>query len=219
MVAGVALAASVVGETTTAFDAGMRALVDGDYAVAYCNWIPLARQGDADAQYHLGWLYANGNGLAVDIEKALDWWLRAARQGHTDAQFAVALAYMTGEGIGRDLDRAVDWYLSAARLGHADAREILLRLNGDPSTHLLDRHPEVIGEAWFGWPALVSGERVNARAGPATDQAIVAQLSQDSRVRVIGVRDDWYMVVLDGIAGSPPRTAWMYQALLRVQRK
>ena len=68
------------------FDEGMQALGRGDYAIAYCHWLPLAKRGYAEAQYHVGWLYANGNGLAVDIKRALHWWMRAAEQGHTDAQ-------------------------------------------------------------------------------------------------------------------------------------
>ena len=53
--------------------------LDGDYAEAYCLWRPLAEQGYAEAQYHLGWLYANGNGLAVDIDRALGFWIGKQR--------------------------------------------------------------------------------------------------------------------------------------------
>jgi TPR repeat protein len=139
------------GDDQDGFDSGTRALSEGNYAEAYCRWKPLAQAGHADAQYHLGWLYANGNGLAVDIDRALEWWGAAARQGHADAQFAVGLAHTTGEGIGKDLREAVVWYLSAARQGHQDARDILIRLNGDPAVQLLDWHPEIANEDWFGW--------------------------------------------------------------------
>jgi SH3-like domain-containing protein len=189
--------------------AGLDALAVGDYAEAFCLWQPLARGGDPEAQYHIGWLYANGNGLAVDIDEALAWWMRAARQGHADSQFAVALAFTTGEGIGRDLDKAVDWYLMAARQGHEDARDILLQLNGDPEVALLQRHPEIVDAPWFGRAAEVRRDRVNARLGPGTGYAIVVQLDSGDRVRVIGRRDDWIMVVLDD-----GRTAWIYEALV-----
>ena len=49
----------------------MLALQRGDYAVVFHHWLPLAEQGYPVARYHLGWLYANGNGLAVDIDRAL----------------------------------------------------------------------------------------------------------------------------------------------------
>jgi len=200
------------GGRPTAFEQGMSALTEGNYAEAYCRWKPLAEKGYAEAQYHLGWLYANGNGMPVDIEKALDWWRAAAVQGHADAQFALGLAYTTGEGIPADLNEAVNWYLTAARQGHQDARDILIRLNGDPSVQLLQDHPEVAQEDWFGWIARVSGERINARDGPGTDHKIVAQIAQGSRLRVIGRRGDWYMVVLAPDHGG--RVAWVHKTLV-----
>ena len=39
-------------------------------------------QGVAEAQYQLGWLYANGNGLRVDLARGIEWWRRAAARGH-----------------------------------------------------------------------------------------------------------------------------------------
>jgi TPR repeat protein len=195
------------------FEAGMAAMLNGDYAEAYCRWKPLAERGHVEAQYNLGWLYANGNGMRVSIERALEWWMKAAAQGYGDAQFAVALAYTTGEGMRPDLDEAVRWYLMAARQGHGDAREILLRLNGDPSVSLIEDHPELAREPWFGWTARVEGERINVRGGPGTEHPVVAQLEQATPVRVVGERGDWYMVILPAEAQS--RMAWVYKPLVR----
>jgi hypothetical protein len=200
------------GNARDQFDLGMAALSDGNYAEAYCRWRPLAERGYAEAQYHLGWLYANGNGMRVDIETALAWWRKAARQGHADAQFAVGLAFTTGEGIGSDLNEALKWFLAAARQGHEDARDILIRLNGDPSVKLLETHPEVARESWFGWTARVVGERINARAGPGTEHKIVAQLEEGSELRVIGRREDWRMVLLP--PAEDGKTAWVYKSLV-----
>ena len=210
---GVFSSAIVSGDAPVAFVVGMEALRKGDYAEAYHRWVPLAERGYAEAEYHLGWLYANGNGLAVDIAKAMTWWQRAANQGHADAQFAVGLAYTTGEGIKKDLGRAVHWYLRAAHQGHQDARDILIRLNGDPGLDLLSNHPEIARETWFGWLANVDGERINVRSGPGTRHEIVAKLGQGSQVRVIGQRGQWLMVVLPEAAGQGD-IAWIYQSLL-----
>jgi uncharacterized protein len=38
----------------------------GDYATASHLWRPLANQGVAKAQYDLGFMYANGQGVAQD---------------------------------------------------------------------------------------------------------------------------------------------------------
>ena len=110
----------------------------------------------------------------------------------------------------KDLNEAVNWYLAAAQRGHQDAREILVRLNGDPSVQLLDMHPEIARESWFGFEGTINGERINVRGGPGTEHPVVAQLDKGQQVRVIGRRGDWLMVVMPA-DGS---IAWIYRALV-----
>ena len=45
-----------------------------------------ADQGHAIAQYNLGWMYANGEGVPEDDAEAVRWYRLAADQGHADAQ-------------------------------------------------------------------------------------------------------------------------------------
>ncbi len=47
----------------------------------------LAEQGDADAQFKLGYLYAKGLGVPVDAKEAERWFGKAAEQGHVGAEF------------------------------------------------------------------------------------------------------------------------------------
>ncbi|MCB1737747.1 MAG: SEL1-like repeat protein, partial [Gammaproteobacteria bacterium] len=63
---------------------GVESMEAGNFADAYCLWKPLAQQGYVEAQYSLGWMYANGYGLAMDEAQALSWWKRAADRGHAD---------------------------------------------------------------------------------------------------------------------------------------
>ena len=49
----------------------MDAYQRGDYATAYQVWHPLADQGSADAQYYLGIMYDNGDGVLQDYAEAL----------------------------------------------------------------------------------------------------------------------------------------------------
>ena len=46
-----------------------------------------AAQGNAEAQYSLGVLYANGRGVPQDYVQARQWWEQAAAQGHREAPF------------------------------------------------------------------------------------------------------------------------------------
>lgn len=53
----------------------------------YCR---AAREGDADAQFALGWMYANGRGTARDDQVAAAFFALAARQGNDHARRALA---------------------------------------------------------------------------------------------------------------------------------
>jgi uncharacterized protein YgiM (DUF1202 family) len=200
-----------------AFEEGMNAMLEGNFAEAYCKWKPLAEKGHAESQYNLGWLYANGNGMNVDVDQAMHWWKAAAEQGHADAQFAIGLALTTGEDVPQDLPQASSWFIRAARNGHRDSREILTRLNMEPGFDVVALHPELIDQPWFGWPGVISGERINVRAKPSTKAKIVAKLDDSTPVRVIGHNGDWLQAVLPG--KSKPRVAWIYHSLVKRDKR
>ena len=61
-----------------------------------------AEQGNAGAQVSLGLMYARGEGVPQDYEKAVEWWSRAAEQGNSRAQFKLGLVYSNGEGVPQD---------------------------------------------------------------------------------------------------------------------
>ena len=69
------------------FQAGLDAYERGDYHTAMKEWRPLANQGDASAQYHLGVLYERAQGIPRDYQEALRLHRLAAEQGHAQAQF------------------------------------------------------------------------------------------------------------------------------------
>ena len=48
-----------------------------------------AEQGRAEAQYGLGELYANGNGVQQDNSQALTWFTKAANNGSQNAKQAI----------------------------------------------------------------------------------------------------------------------------------
>jgi len=97
----------------------------GDFATAYRLWRPLAEQGDAIAQYNLGLLYDNGQGVLQDYADARDWYLKAAEQGLAQAQFKFGLLYHVGRGVPQDYAAAVSWYRKAAEQGFARAQNNL----------------------------------------------------------------------------------------------
>ncbi len=45
-----------------------------------------AEQGDADAQYNLGYMYSNGDGVTKNDKVAVKWTRRAAKEGYEDGK-------------------------------------------------------------------------------------------------------------------------------------
>ena len=53
------------------FQKGFDAADKGDFATALKEWKPLAEQGDADAQFNLGWMYDYGKGVPQNDKTAV----------------------------------------------------------------------------------------------------------------------------------------------------
>ena len=81
-----------------------------------------AEQGDADAQYNLGLMYYNGEGVPQDDTEAVRWWRAAAEQGFANAQSNLGVMYENGEGVPEDDEEAVRWFRAAAEQGLAEAQ-------------------------------------------------------------------------------------------------
>ena len=58
-----------------------------DYAAAFKGFRLASEQGYAYAQFNLGIMYYQGDGVPEDASEAMRWFRRAAEQGLSDAQF------------------------------------------------------------------------------------------------------------------------------------
>ncbi len=134
------------GAQAEALDAARAAYQRGDYDLALQSLRPAAEHGDAAAQFLLGILYYNGQGVERDLAASTRWYLAAARQGHAAAQFNLGNAYRFGRGVAQDLGQALRWWEAAARLGLANASHNL-------AVHYLQapRTPaeQALGLAWL----------------------------------------------------------------------
>ncbi|MGN6876123.1 tetratricopeptide repeat protein, partial [Neisseria sp. P0021.S007] len=63
-------------------------------------WV--AEQGYVPAQYILGVMYADGEGVRQDYAEALKWYRKAAEQGDARAQSDLGLMYANGQGVRQD---------------------------------------------------------------------------------------------------------------------
>jgi hypothetical protein len=60
-----------------------------DYKQAVAWYQKAADQGNAGAQYNLGFMYKNGYGVNKDSKQAVAWYQKAADQGDVDAKQAL----------------------------------------------------------------------------------------------------------------------------------
>lgn len=104
------------------FTQGYEAAQLGDYKRAIQIWKPLATDGNASAQYTLGWLYESGQGVKKDLQQATYWYTKAAKKGDIAAQYVLATMYQKGKGMPIDLQQAVYWFTQAANQGDAIAQ-------------------------------------------------------------------------------------------------
>ena len=93
---------------------------------------PRARQGDAEAQFRLGEMWATGKGGGRSRSAAFKHYRDAAQQGHVEAQFRVGNMYQYGRDVS-DEDEAFQWYQKAAEQGHAEAQYTLGQMCEDDS--------------------------------------------------------------------------------------
>lgn len=104
-----------------AVDVGDAAYRDRHYAGALRWYRKAAEYGNQEAQYDLGYLYANGQGTKQDYPRAMAWYRKAADRGRPNAQSAVADLYANGQGVPQDFVLAMTWYRKAADQGDAYA--------------------------------------------------------------------------------------------------
>ncbi len=85
----------------------------------------LAQEGDCVAQYTLGYMYQNGQGVEQSNETAVEWYRKAADQGYAAAQTNLGYMYKNGHGVEQSYETAVEWYRKAADQGYANAQNKL----------------------------------------------------------------------------------------------
>lgn len=94
----------------------------GNFTEALKLYRNLAEQGNAVAQYKLGYMYFLGQGTQKNDQEAARWTRRAAEQGHAAAQLSLGLMYKNGEGVAISSAEAVRWIRKAAEQGLPEAQ-------------------------------------------------------------------------------------------------
>jgi hypothetical protein len=111
------------GQTRDAnIDEAIAAFNHKDYATALKQFRALAAKGDANAQFDLGMMYQNGDGVTAEDKEAFGWFRKAAEQGVAQAQAQLGVMYYSGEGVGQSDAQAAAWFGKARGQGFVDPR-------------------------------------------------------------------------------------------------
>ncbi len=106
------------------FETGWKAYQRAYYAAAWEEWRPLAEQGDATAQYYLGVMHQNGEGVPQNYALAVLRYFQAAEQGLTLAQRNLGIMYARGDGVPQNYVFAHMWLsLAVARFPRGVTRD------------------------------------------------------------------------------------------------
>jgi len=106
------------------FDTAYQAYRAGDYREAAREFKYLAHSGHVRAQYLLGLLYVNGQGVEQAPEQGVDWLKRAAENGYYLAAAELGQIYASGRGVAMDSEEAAKWIGLSDRLAtEADAEQ------------------------------------------------------------------------------------------------
>jgi len=87
-----------------------------DYSTALKIWLPLAKQGDAEAQSYVGEIYEKGLGLVPDFTMAAYWYKKASDQQLARAQINLGHLYEKGLGVKINIATALELYRMASGL-------------------------------------------------------------------------------------------------------
>ena len=95
-------------------------LRQGDFDIAIPSLRSLAETGDTWAMRELGWLFANGKGVAYSPAAAIDWFTKAANRGDHRSMLLLGTAYARGIGVKEDVTMARRWLRMASESNERD---------------------------------------------------------------------------------------------------
>ena len=103
-----------------AFDDAFNKYNSGAFGAALTLLTPLAEDDDIRAQYLLGRIYSEGEGVAKNDKEGAKWYRLAADRGDIVSQLALGSMYVNGRGVERNFVRAYSWLTIVSKNGNRD---------------------------------------------------------------------------------------------------
>ncbi len=134
----------------------------GQVVKALPLYLQLAEQGNVDAQFYTGMIYAMGQGVAEDDKQAADWFGKAAEHGHREAQTKLGFMYATGKGVAQNFSSAIDWFYKAAERGDSTAQYNLGLIYAEGQGVAKDKN---LAFSWYSKAAVQGDARAQYKLG------------------------------------------------------
>lgn len=96
-----------------------------NYLEAYKYLSKASEAGDPSAQYYLGIMYLNGQGVPANYQEAVRLFTLAVQKNHAGGQIALGVLLIEGIGVPQNFKRAAHLLTLAAKQNNQDAQAIL----------------------------------------------------------------------------------------------
>lgn len=103
---------------------GIKAYNSADYVKAFKLLYKnrFHKNFNGEANFILGWIYDNEQGVKRDFVQAVKWYSKAAEQGDVNGQFRLGVMYDNGYGVKQNYKEAIRWYGKSAEQGSEEGQ-------------------------------------------------------------------------------------------------
>ncbi len=112
-------------------ETGLEASNKGDFELAMNIWLPHAQSGNSLAQFYVGSLYRNGEGVDVDYLEAARWFKLSADNGEWISQSNLGQMYYLGQGVDQSYQNAAYYLELAATQGDPKSQHNLAHMHAE----------------------------------------------------------------------------------------
>lgn len=110
--------AGELGQRDGAYNAAITHDENGNSHLAHIWYEKAANLGESKAMYNLGLIYAEGQGVAQNYNKAIDWYKKSSLLGNIKAIYNMGVMEQNGQGLDRSYAGALEKYKISGLGGH-----------------------------------------------------------------------------------------------------
>jgi len=110
----------LAGVQASMLDEGIQAYDRKEYKTAYDQLLPLAEQGEGEAQYYIGGMLIDGKGVSTDTSRGVYWLEQAVNNKYHMAAQMLGGMYLSGMGVPMDPLKGAKYMILYEKLAPKD---------------------------------------------------------------------------------------------------